>query len=275
MSANETTLLFGMLALTLAAGLVGGIWLFVWGCQRVLNKLGLTLFVVRKETETAEPDGDDEPKDEPASESNSNIMSGKCRGCGLGHIGLSPAAVDLTPNGIDIPAGTPAVCPRCWVKMNPDKRTNTVPFSPDELERERLMFGPNKAFHTAPDSATGRADPPLKQPSGPLAPQPRYTPRPDLPPDFTTDGPRDETDNVKAIDPKPKETDFKQPDDMTEAELEAATAPEIACDRCGSKHSARFHPLRDGGNETGKFWCQGCVDALGGPGAKPKKKRRE
>lgn len=225
--------------------------LFIYGGTHLLRRLGLTVYlgyadrpVKAPETTAApepnkavEPMPEDEPEPEQEPQRNPDdydgppIAYGPCRGCRLPHVGLCPARVEMHINGFKIVPGTPFVCPRCWVGMNPDDRTNIARGGHEEPNERR------------PDNRAGM--------------RPVFSGREQV-----------------AAEPQTIVT-VSNADEV--AELEKETAPDITCAKCGCKGrdnpQMTFKAVRPpGGAPTGKFWCQACVDALGGPGDKPKKK---
>jgi hypothetical protein len=237
-------LVIGVMVVATWGGLFGQ-WIMFRFLPKVLAKFGLALMLTtisnleRERKKDEKSDGGDESKDEEEKQM-IGLMHGQCRGCGNFHIGLVPAHVELSKSGdgsFDIPRGTPAVCPRCWCKMNPMSLTNTVPMPP------------------VPQSvATGRDDPP-EQPS------PRTSGYPKVKSDQGVTIP-DEMSREVSVGSS-REMDFRT-EDRSEA-----PKPKQCCDNCG-KESERFRAQIKDGAETGKFWCQACIDALAGP--KPKKK---
>lgn len=248
----------GGMVLALLLGVMFGAALVIRGGLLILKRLGWKLFVINDDGKDNDGDDDDNehegdgPRD--GATDGPSVMSGRCRGCGLFHVGLVPAVVELAgPGQFHIPGGSPAVCPRCWCKMNPDKLTNTVPMQSE----------------APPTPMTA----PLKNPSGPV---------PADPPEW--DG---TIETVKKLpDAKPYEMDFKNPVDPTtglsDEQLDALTKPDadapttkeapVCCAQCGGKDGP-FRQLAPGGKPSGKFWCQACVDQLGGPGPKKPKRR--
>lgn len=279
MSAGEVAVLAMALLLVLAGGVCLGALMLWTGADRFIKRMGWQLIVINQtvgrddnDDGDGEPDDNDEPRPGAAEPTGTGghpgLMTGKCRGCGLFAVGLVPARIDNVggPDQFHIPPGTPAVCPRCWVKMNPDMATNTV--SEHDL----------KQANDAIKAEMARYHNPVKQPSGPhpAAESPK-------PQDATVyiDPDRNESPpepNLAELTQSLKKSSDNPGRDLTPEEiehLEQLTDPGIACAECGSKRSPKFHPVRKDKTETGKFWCQACVDALGGPGRtkKPKKGR--
>lgn len=299
MSASEATLLVGIVAACVLAGFLAGIMLSIKCGFHILKRLGWKLFVIHDDPANRASD-DDEPNDEQTGttgnenaapsdgvSSGGSIMTGRCRGCGLPHIGLIPAVVEVTgPQSYNIPSGSPAVCPRCWCKMNPTAATNIV---------SQFEAAANDAGHAA--RAAGGGGPPTENLMGrPMVSNDR------VPASVPTFGPPMVDDEaapvIPAIDLNMKEPPegvrsvpahkgYPEPaadndkglsDDQLEALTnpsgEAPKEPPVACVKCG-KGTGPFRPQLDGGKPTGRFWCQGCIDALGGPPKAVKKKRKE
>lgn len=266
------TWMFVVMVLFTAVPFAGAsVMIFVYAVQSLLRRLGLRVFIMSKMDEEATGDEDatesrDEDKGEDQSNGTSddnkpcadevqsperravhdsrNIISGQCMSCGFVHIGLTPARILDKRNAdgyYDIPRGTPAVCPRCWVKINPDMVTNTMPMpsqdgdklTAEEKAFEEKSFGPNKAFNHA------------------------------------------------GLDMSGKNTQAPQPGDKDDNRKKSSEAPQptIRCDRCLSTTGPfrALHPIQLQGASDGRFWCQACVDFLGSPQSQQKrpKRRRE
>lgn len=354
---NDYIFVMALTMLLVVLGAAFGAWLVCRTAGLAARRLGLQVHVFPTPQEQPTPGqcnaGDDagrpdqgQPEqgsavsDPDAPRGNSALITGRCRGCDLMHIGLIPAFVEvLSPGEYNIPGGTPGVCPRCWVKMNPDKATNVVPRQPGQpltgdtllgrpvvanpnLKNEpgNLRFGPPlvggegapEPVELPQDDSDNVKVPP--KPSGRTSGHPRphvtddqireaMTPRKDyeepagperehLPDGIEREGVPAEIRTVKKTTDQPKEMDFLEPpltdkpaSELTDEELERLTRPgvpvddkpgeqRIRCNKCGGKHGP-FRPQFSDGKPSGKYWCQSCVDALGGPGDKAKKKGRK
>lgn len=245
----EGTLYVVLMLSFIMLGVCIGSLVLIEGVTRIIRKLGLTVYLgyadkpvtaatePKKDSpqEPADPEpqyaDDGESEGEPEDNGDGPQMPvGNCRGCRLPHAGLCPAVVEMRIDGMYVAPGTPFVCPRCWVGMNPGDRTNIARGGVGVVEPQ-----PEKpVWKPGPDSTE---------------PKPTVT--------------------VTAPDPPPFAED-----------MEAATAPDITCEKCGcrGKDNPRvvFKEARTpGGKTSGKFWCQTCIDQLGGPGERPKKKPRK
>jgi len=279
----DAWVLFGVLVL----GAMGGGLFLSWMVERLLKRLGLQVHVFHVTEEEPEPAGEQNPEqtqqaanDPDAMHGNGAIISGRCRGCDLIHVGLIPAFIELIgPGEFNIPGGVPAVCPRCWVKMNPDKLTNVVPMPKPPPE-------PDNRQNRPPLPPVPKFGPPLIGGEG--APEPIQL---------------DDVQDVRKISDEPKEMDFAEPPpqpshrtsgypaeppladkpvgELTDEELEqlmrpnteAPKEPAVRCNKCGGG-TGPFRPQIKEGKLSGKFWCQGCIDALGGPGKAKRKGRK-
>lgn len=266
MNLNEWVI-FGVLIL----GILGGGLLVSYIVERTLKRLGLQVHVFPDPNPQPEPDSASEqpeqPQPQPAADPNAMrgngaIISGRCRGCDLLHVGLIPAFIELTgPQEFNIPGGIPAVCPRCWVKMNPGMATNTTPLPPQADNQQNTPHPSHRSSgypvpeapkpHLSDDQIREAMEPrkDYEQPAGPD--------REHLPGGIEREG-------VPAVVQDFKVTDEKL-DRLTRPEPKSESVPQ--CSRC-NRVTGEFKP-----DKNGKLWCQACIDALGGP--KPKPNRRK
>lgn len=286
MSTNEVLLLLGVVVGCVLVGFLCGIMLSIKCGFYILNRLGWKLIAIsvpdgidRDNDGSDTPDdtdGDTDDEDKTSGRENSEggtapsddtIMTGRCRGCGLPHIGLIPAVVEVMGQGsYNIPKGSPPVCPRCWCKMNPDKATNIV---------SQFEVAAHNAGHAA--RTNGGGGPPVENlASRPASDEaPPFVPSIDLSVSEAPEGVRPVPAHGGYPDPA-ADNDKGLTDDQLEAltkpDKEAPSEPVVKCAKCGNEKGP-FRPQLDGGKPTGKFWCRACVDALGGPPkVKPKKK---
>jgi hypothetical protein len=259
-------------AMVAAGGLlaVGVQVLTVWLLLLVVGRLGLA---GRAADPAPEPAAElDHPGDVPADPAPAaggqgpgpwGLRSGPCHACGRPHIGLSPACVVRAGDGFEIPDGTPGVCPRCWVDMHPRDATNVL--TAEELSRMAASVG---SVATGRDSSPAPEPPPAAAGIVEDGPPVHYDAPLELDPDAA---PLGEPSNPRSV---ALGGDATPPAEPTDAELERLTAPDIRCAACGGTGSRQFHPLHKDGKETGQFWCQACVDSLGGPRPAKRRKRR-
>lgn len=306
-----------MEVIAFVAGVLGCFSLFYWFVPRFLNRFGLKMQLVPVDDEPDDCDGSDDFNEPEGDSENPGdnpgmvpVMSGKCRSCGLFHVGLTPASVILgpLPGHFTVPNGVPPVCARCWVKINPQMATNVISLAdagiPDSVGTGRdnvRLDRPHHRGHPAPNG-DGSMTFDVKE----IDPIPKNM-------DFTETKSKTRPMSDQDVDNQTRERLLKEPggklteeelkaagekfkdkafahlekqqadaaDKMTDEELERATRPdadapkeqEVKCDKCGATRGI-FKPLFQNKTPTGKHWCQACVDQLGGPGDKRPKRRR-
>lgn len=251
----EGALCFVLVVGCLVTGAAVGGFVLIESVGHIIRKLGLTVYLGYADKPATADAVKDEPKPSPEPEPEDNdepagveagrphMPIGQCRGCGLHHAGLCPVSVEMTIAGIVVPPGTPFVCPRCWVGLNPQDRTNIA----------RGGFEPNPPTF-------GRS---------PIADMARV-----VEVDDAVEESRRSFHHANPRPTEPKPVKSAPPAD----DMEAATAPDITCEKCGCRGKDNpqvvFREMRAaGGRLTGKFWCIACVDALAGPGDKKRPKK--